>query len=249
MSHRIAIRQTLRNRLGQNIMATRKEFEPTHEITYSFEKLSNRQQRIIDNHNASMDGGVTSFNVVDWGEPKIAKTIDSKGYITLNNVSGLSVNSGDGGNRVCLWKNSGDYGNDSTASGSVLTDLSKNWTTNEWQNHKLMDTNGRIFSISSNTAKTITVSSGTIHPGAYDIFRYEDFTISAINSTTRIITLNASPVMSYSAWEEFVMPVYECYYADDRLDGLEQDGFNRESSDAYGPWYQGEILFSQKGSG
>ena len=250
-SHRIAIRSTLRNRLGQNIMATRKEFETTHEIKYTFEKLSNRQHRIIDNHNASMDGGVTSFNVVDWGEPKVVKAINSKGYITLNNVKNFSVNSGDGGNRICLWSNSGDYGNDSTVSANILTDRTKAWTAAEWQNHKIMDTNGTVFNASTNTANTITVpSANNPYPGAYDIFRYEDFTISAINVASRILTLSASPVMTFSAWNQFVMPVYECYYLEDRLDGLDQTGeFNRESSDSYGPFHSGEIVFMQKGSG
>ena len=176
MSHRVAIRPTLRNRLGQSILATRKEFEQSHEITYSFEKLSNRQLRIIDNHNASMDGGVTSFKIVDWGEPKVVKAIDSKGYITLNNVSNLSVNAGDGGNRICLWSNSGDYGNDSSVNdvGSILTDTTKGWTTDEWQNHKVMDTNGKVVNASSNTANTLSTdfgTSGAIYPGASDTFR------------------------------------------------------------------------------
>ena len=54
--------------------------------------------------------------------------------------------------------------------------------------------------------------------------------------------------MTYSGWEQFVMPVYEGYYSEDRLGAIEQDGFNRESNDAYGPFYQGEIMFVQKGT-
>jgi len=249
-SHRVAYRMTSRNLMGQNIMSTRKQQEVFHNITYSFDKLSNRQYRIIENHNASVDGGLHSFKLVHWNEPKIVKAIDSKGYITLNNVSRLSVNSGDGGNRIMLWYDSFDYGNDSEASGPVLTDRTKVWVPDEWQNHKVMDTNGRVFNASTNTAKTLTVVTGTLHPGAYNIFRYEEFTISAIDEITRKITLSASPVMSYDTFRQFVMPVYECFYAEDSLGGLQPTGeWNLENNDEYGPFYSGEILFSQRGSG
>jgi len=248
-SHRITHRPTARNPVGQNVMYTRKQFEVSHHIVYSFDKLSNRQYRIIENHCASMDGGVTSFRVLHWGEPKIVKAIDSKGYITLNNVSRLSSNSGDGGNRIVLWYNSFDYGNHRNASGSVLTHRTKSWATDEWQNHKVMDTNGKIFTASVNTAIALTMVAGTPHPGAYDIFRYEDFTIASIDTTNRILTLNASPVMAYDVFKQFVMPVYDCYYAEDSLEGLQPDGFNLEHSDNYGPFYSGEIAFTQRGTG
>ena len=237
--------------MGQQVIAARKEFDAYHEITYTFDKLSKRQHRIIENHNASMDGGVTSFYVVDWGDPKAVKAIDSKGYVTLNNVKGLSSNSGDGGNRIVLWYNSGDYGNDCTVDGNIMTDTSQSWTVNEWSNHKIMDTNGSVFNASQNTSNTLTVPTGkNMYPGAYDIFRYEEFTVASINLASRIITLSASPVMSYSAWHQFVMPVYQCRYMNDRLDGLSQTGeFNREANDNYGPFFDGQIQFVQRGTG
>ena len=250
-SERIAIHPTLRNMLGQNVMATRKQFEKTHRIVYTYFKLSNRQYRIIDNHIGSVNGGVTSFYLVHWGEPKIVKAIDTKGYITLNNISKLSANTGDGGNRICLWKNSGDYNNDNTVSGNVITDVQKSWTINEWQNHKISDSNGIEFNASQNTSNTLTHNaspSGTFYPGAYELYRYENHTIATINVTTRVVTLNASITMSYSAGEQFVMPVYEVFYEKDALE-LEQTGeWNLEKNDNYGPFFSGELAFSQRGS-
>lgn len=251
LCHRIPVRSTHRNLLGQHVLSTRKELEVFHEISFSFDKLSNRQARIIKNHNASMDGGVTSFYVVDWGEPKIVKAIDTKGYITLNNVMDLSVNDGDGGNRLCLWVNSGEYGNDSEVSGATVTDSSKAWTVNEWQNHKLMDTSGRVFNASSNNSNSILLANGANpHPGAYEIFRYENHTVSSINQASRIVTLSASIEMTYQQFNQFIMPVYQCHYAMDKLDGIAPTGeFNRESSDNYGPYYAGDVVFIQKGTG
>jgi len=242
-------------------MATRKEFDPFHEVVYQYDAgkgaaLSARQFKIIDNHCASMDGGVTSFYVVDWGDMKHVKAIDKKGYITLHNTKNLSVNSGDGGNRIIVWSMTGDYGNDSTVSGNVLTHLGKNWSTNQWFGYKLMDTDGHVFNASSigprNTANTITLTkNATVHAGAYEIFRYEHHVVSAINANTRIVTVNASIIMasSYSTeWEQIVMPVYRCFYAADSL-GLQPTGeFNRESSDNFGQFYAGEINFIQKGT-
>ncbi len=251
-SERIAIHPTLRNMLGQNIMATRKQFEKSHRVIYTYFKLSNRQYRIIDNHADDVDGGVTSFYIVHWGEPKIVKAIDTKGYITLNNISKLSINTDDGGNRICLWENSGDYGNDNTVSGNVITDNKQSWTTDEWQNHQIADSNGIEFTASSNTSNTLTHNAsptGTFYPGAYEIYRYETFTVTNINATTRVVTLNASITMTYSAGEQFVMPVYEAFYEKDALE-LEQTGeWNLENSDNYGPFYSGEISFIQKGTG
>jgi len=56
--------------------------------------------------------------------------------------------------------------------------------------------------------------------------------------------------MTYtSPVEKFVLPVYECYYAQDSL-GLEAtEDFNYEPNDNYGPYYSGSIEFIQKGTG
>ena len=196
-----------------------------------------------------MDGGVTSFYVVDWNDPRPISAISSND-VTINNIQGLSINSGDGGNNIILWQNSGDYGNDSTTSGTVLTDSNKGWTINEWQNHKIMDSIGIEFSISSNTSNTITVTSGAPMAGAYDIYQYVDRTISVISTSLRKLTLSSSPVLTYSLpWEKFVLPVYKCRYASDEI-GLEPNGeFNHESSDNYGPYWAGQIEFMQTGTG
>lgn len=247
-SERKAIRTTLRNIMGQQTIATRKELEVYHAITYTYDKLSNRQFRIIDNHADSVDGGKSSFYVVDFGEPKRVMAI-SGDKVTLNNISNFSASLDEGGYRVVLWQNDGDYGNDSTTSGSVLTDPTKSWTTNEWANFKLMDTNGTEFTISSNTSNTITVSSGSPNPGAYDIYRHETNIVSAKSATNRTVTLTASPGMTYSVGDQFLMPVYECYYAEDSFSDMEVDGFNRETNDQYGQMFSGIISFIQKGTG
>jgi hypothetical protein len=249
---RLAIRSTQRNFLGQHIISTRKGQEVYHTIKYSFNKILSREYRILDDNFASVDGGVTSLYVINWGDPKLVATIDGKGYITLNNVHALTTNDNEGGNRVVLWKNIQDpdsYGDNSTTSAAVLTDTTKSWATNEWANHKLMDANGEEFDITSNTSNTITVTVGTPDAGAYNIYRYEEFTIDAMNS--RVITVDASPVMGTDVGETFVMPVYECYYDDDSLKDLLQtdDPWNKEHNDNYGPYYAGTIAFMQKGTG
>ena len=259
-----AIRPTLRNVLGQHVMATRKEFDPFHEIVYRYDEgkgaaLSARQFKIIDNHCASMDGGVTSFYVVDWGDMKHVKAIDKKGYITLHNTKNLSTNYGAGGKNIIIWSMTGDYGNDSTVTGNPnpsLTQLGKNWTPGQWFKYKLMDTDGHVFNATTilvrNTADTIYLNANaTPHAGAYEIFRYESHVCSIINEKTRVVTVNASIVIASSwsnEWEQVVMPVYRCFYAADSL-GLEPTGeFNRESSDNFGQFYAGEINFIQKGT-
>lgn len=248
-SERKAVRPTFVNTLGQHIMTSRKEAEVWHTITYSYSKITTRMYRIIDDFFRTVNGRVTTFYVVDWGDPKIVKAI-AGADVTVNNIGGLTSNSGDGGNRVVLWKNAVEmaYGNDSTVSGSILTDPSKSWTTNEWQNHSLMDTNGTEIAVSSNTANTITLSSAP-DPGAYDLYRYEAFTISSISG--RVLSLSGAPVMSYSdTMSEFIMPVYTCRFMSDSLDELSQDGtFNKESNDNYGPYFSGEISFIQAGTG
>ena len=249
--HRIPVRSTHRNILGQHILSTRKELEVFHEITYSYQKISNREQRILRNHNASMDGGVKSFYVVGWGDPKMVKAIDTKGYITLHNVMDLSQNDGDGGHRVCLWMNSGEYGNDSEVDGAILTDRSKAWTSNEWQSHKVMDTSGSVFNASSNDAISILLADDVNpYPGGYEIFRYENHTIALIKNASRIITLDASIEMTFDTLKQFIFPVYQCHYALDRFDSISPTGeFNKELNDNYGPYYAGESVFIQKGTG
>ena len=249
ISARTPIRTTSRNVLGQHIISTRKKYEVFHTISYTFDMLSARQYRIINNHFRSVDGGVTSFYVIDWNDPRPISAISSL-HVTINNIQGLSINSGDGGNNIILWQNSGDYGNDSNISGLVFTDTKKSWTTNEWQNHKIMDSVGAEHSVSSNTAKTLTVTSGTPVSGAYDIYQYVHTTVASINTDLRRLTLTDSPVLSYSLpWEKFILPVYKCRYASDEL-GLEPNGeFNHESSDNYGPYWAGQIEFMQTGTG
>ncbi len=248
---RRAIRTTSRNVLGQHVMATRKKLEVFHRIIYDFQKLSSRQYRIIDDHFRQMDGGVTSFYVVNWGDPRPISSIDGDRVI-INNIYGLSSNLGDGGNNVVLWVNTGDYGNECTISANVLTDKTKAWDNNEWNNHKLMDSIGDEFnasSINANTSNTFAVTTGSVpKAGAYDIHRYHSNTIASIDAGQRKIRLDASPGLSYSAWEQFVLPVYECFFEYDEL-GLESDGFNPESSDNYGAFWTGEITFIQKGTG
>ncbi|MFH1429317.1 MAG: hypothetical protein ABIH39_06190 [Candidatus Margulisiibacteriota bacterium] len=247
---RIANRPTAKNYMGQQVVATRKIYEAYHTITYNYELLSSRQYRILNNHFRSMDGGKTSFYVVDWGDPRPVSAISTV-YITVNNVQGFSINTGDGGNRIIVWQNNGDYGDVCTATGSVITDRSKAWTVNEWAGYRLMDSIGTEFTISSNTANTITVSSGSPMAGAYDIYRYVERVISTIDTALRKLTLSVDPSLTYSkAFEYFVLPVYECFYIQDTL-GIEpgDDGFNPEPNDNYGPYYEGQIEFIQKGTG
>ena len=246
---RRAIRTTSRNVLGQHVMATRKKLEVFHRIIYDFQKLSARQYRIINDHFRQMDGGVTSFYVVDWGDPRPISSIDGD-RVVINNTYGLSSNIGDGGNNVVLWVNTGDYGNDCSVAANVLTDKTKAWDNNQWNNHKLMDSIGDEFDHSSNTAKTFTITPGSVpKAGAYDIYRYHPNTIASIDAGQRKIRLDASPGLSYSAWEQFALPVYECFFEYDET-GLEATGeFNVETSDNYGAFWAGEITFIQKGTG
>jgi hypothetical protein len=246
---RIPVRTTVRNVLGQQVIAARKKYDVYHRITYIFDSLSARQYRIINNHFRSVDGGVTSFYVIDWSNPRPISAISGL-HVTINNTQGFSVNSGDGGNNIVLWQNSGDYGNNNTVSNLVITDKSKAWTANEWQKHKIMDSVGTEYSASVNTENTLTITSGTPVAGAYDIYQYVHTTIASINTSLRRLTLAASPVLSYErAWEKFVLPVYKCHYSADEL-GIEPTGeFNTESSDNYGPYYSGQIEFIQRGTG
>lgn len=247
-SERRAVRSTFVNPMGQHILAARKEMEVWHTITYTYSKITTRMYRIIDNFFRTMDGRVSTFYVADFGDPKLVKAIDSKGYITVNNKHGLTASTG-GGNRIILWKNTVEqaYGNDSTFSVDTLTDPGQAWTTNQWQNHKLMDTSGLEVSVNSNTANTITVNA-SIDSGAYDLYRYEEFTIDLI--TDRVLDVSASPVMTYAAMEQFTLPVYTCRFMGDSLDGLNQTGeWNKEPNDQYGPYFSGTVEFMQHGTG
>lgn len=196
-----------------------------------------------------MDGGVTSFYVVDWNDPRPISAISGL-HVTVNNTQGLSVNSGDGGNNIILWQNSGDYGDNCSISGFVFTDTTKSWDTNEWQKHSIMDSVGAEYNASVNTSNTLTVVSGTPVSGAYDIYQYVHATLASIDTSLRRLTLDASPVLAYSTpWEKFVLPVYRCHYASDEL-GLEPTGeYNYESNDNYGGYWSGQIEFIQKGTG
>lgn len=248
-SNRKPIRPTSRGMMGQQVIQTRKDYEGYNSIRYTYDILSARQYRIIDNHFRSMEGGVTSFYVVDWNDPRPISVISGL-HVRVNNVYGFSVNGADGGHNVILWHNSGDYGDDSQASGYVVTDTNKAWDTNEWANHKLMDSIGTECDVESNTSNTITVSGGTPLAGAYDIYRYVHRTVASINNASRRLTLSASPALSYTApWDKFVLPVYLCHYAQDSH-GLEPTGdFNYEPNDNYGPYYAGTIEFIQRGTG
>lgn len=252
---RTPVRQTSRNFAGQQVIATRKLYEVYHTIRYSYGLISSRQLRIIEDHFRLMNGGVTSFYVVDWSDPRPISAI-SGDIVTVNNVKGFSVNAGDGGNNLILWQNSGDYGDNCTASvrgsGSyIITDKTKAWDTSEWQNHKFMDSVGNRFNASDNTETKLTITTGsTVQSGAYDIYRYNSNTASIINTTSRQLVMSASPEMAYtSPVEKFVLPVYECVYAQDSL-GLEAvDNFNFEPNDNYGSYYSGSIEFIQTGTG
>jgi len=254
LCERKPIRTTKRNVLGQNIMATRKMLDVYHRITYVYDKISTRQYRIINNFFRKMSGGVDSFYLVDWGDPRLVKSITGD-QVVLNNVDGLTVNVGAGGNRIILWENhAGDYGNDSEVSGNVLTDKTKSWTASAFGGHQLMDSVGTEHNASltsENTAKTFTMTlNATPMPGAYDIYQYIDRTIASLIHVDRKLRLNASPILAYSQMGQLALPVYECHFESDSLGSLEQTGeFNLESSDNYGPFWSGEISFTQAGTG
>ena len=247
---RIANRPTARNYMGQQVIGTRKIYEAFHTITYSYELLSARQYRILNNHHRDMDGGKTSFYVVDWGDPRPVSAISGR-RVTVNNIQGFSINTGDGGNRTIVWQNSGDFGDVCTAAGAIITDKSKAWTVNEWQDHQIIDSIGTQFNASVNTANTLTVITGTPMAGAYDIFRYTESVVASIDTDLRRLTMAVDPSLSYSIpFEKFVLPVYECFYVQDTL-GIEpsDSGFNPEPNDNYGPYYEGQIEFIQRGTG
>lgn len=247
---RLPNRPTARNYMGQQVIATRKIYEVYHTITYSYDLLSARQYRILNNHFRDMDGGKTSFYVVDWGDPRPISAISGR-RITINNIQGFSINTGDGGNMVIVWQNTGDYGDDCTVSGVVITDRSKAWTINEWQDHQIIDSIGTEFNASVNSANTLTVITGTPMAGAYDIYRYTKNRIATLTESLRRITLASDPSLTYSTpFEKFVLPIYECFYAQDTL-GIEpsDDDFNPEPNDNYGPYYEGQIEFIQRGMG
>ena len=247
---RTPVRQTSRNFAGQQVIVTRKLYEVYHNIRYTYGLLSARQLRILEDHFRIMDGGVTSFYVVDWSDPRPISAI-SGDDVTVNNVKGLSVNAGDGGNNIILWQNSGDYGDNCTVSGNVITDPRRAWTDSEWQNHQFMDSVGNRFNASDNTEKTLTISTASIiQSGAYDIYRYFSKAISSIDTDTRKLTLSASPEMAYTTpVEKFVLPIYECIYAQDSLGIVQTDEYNREPNDNYGAYSSGTIEFVQKGTG
>ncbi len=247
---RIPTRPTARNFMGQQVVATRKIYEGYHTITYTYEILSSRQYRIISNHHRSMDGGKTSFYVVDWGDPRPISAISGRRF-TVNNIQGFSINSGDGGNQVLVWQNKGDYGDDSSVAGLVITDRSKVWTVNEWQDFQIMDSVGSEFNASVNSTNTLTVITGTPVSGAYDIYRYAQCQVASINTDLRRLTMAADPSLSFvGLFDKFVLPIYECFYLQDALN-LEpsDDGFNYEPNDNYGPYYDGSIEFIQRGMG
>jgi len=247
---RIAVRPTSRAYAGQHVAATRKQYDVYHIFKYNYGILSSRQFRIIDDHFRTMDGGKTSFWIADWGDPRPISAISGDDVI-VNNTQGFSVNSGDGGNIIILWENSGDYGDDCTVSGNVITDPRKAWTTDEWENHRVMDSVGNKYSASDNTSKTLRISTAsTIMPGAYDIYRFNARVINAISISLGKLTLTASPGMTYTTpVQKFVIPVYECFYAQDSLGLVATEGFNLEANDNYGPYYSGSIDFIQKGTG
>jgi len=247
---RIPYRPTSRNFVGQQVIATRKMGEAYHIITYTYDLLSSRQYRILNNHFRSVDGGKTSFYIVDWGNPRPISAISSR-RLTVNNVQGFSINTGDGGNRIIVWQNSGDFGDDCTVAGAIITDRKKTWTVNEWQDHKLMDSIGTQFNASVNSANTLTVTTGTPMAGAYDIHKYDECIVASIDTALRRLTVSADPGLSYSLpFEKFVLPVYECHYVQDYLTiEPSDDGFNYESNDNYGPYYAGQLEFIQRGTG
>lgn len=245
MSEKIPIRTTLRNKLGQQVIATRKLLEVYHQIVYSYDIMPIRYYEIIEAHFGQVDGGVNSFDIVDWGRPKLVVSISGSDLV-LNSTHNLSINTGDGGNRIILWEDYGDYGDDSTVVGSSLTDKTKAWPTNVWQNYKLLDSGGTELNIVSNTSNTIVVS-GTPNIGSYIIYRYETFTIDVISGRT--ITVSSPPTMTFLKGYQEVYPVYTGLYQNDQLQLKPTGDWNDEINDNYGPYYSGTITFIQQGTG
>ena len=64
-----------------------------------------------------------------------------------------------------------DSGTATSVSGAVLTDSTKSWTVNQWQNCYLLNpTRARSFLIASNTGTTITVNGEGLQKGNYYIY-------------------------------------------------------------------------------
>jgi uncharacterized phage protein gp47/JayE len=82
-----------------------------------------------------------------------------------------------------------------TATGTnSLTDSTKSWGTNDWQNFKVKDSNNQIYSIASNDGTELTLSGGaTPAPGAYAIF---DPTIATTFPTGSRLTKNVDYIIN-----------------------------------------------------
>lgn len=86
---------------------------------------------------------------------------------------------------------------DATATGPLtLTDSTKSWTTNVWQNAYLIDNNFTKYQIASNTATTLTLvaGSGTPAVGAYGIFKSSVSASALVEGTDYKINLSTGEV-------------------------------------------------------
>ena len=82
------------------------------------------------------------------------------------------------------------YGVSTSVGTNTLTDSRKAWTVNEFATMYLIDSAGTRFTISSNTATTITVSSGNPASGVYEIVKDTGTDItSGMSSGNKILTL------------------------------------------------------------
>ena len=85
------------------------------------------------------------------------------------------------------------YGVSTSVGTNTLTDSRKAWTVDEFATMFLIDSAGTRFTISSNTATTITVASGNPSSGVYEIVKDTGTDItSGMTSANKILTLRDS---------------------------------------------------------
>ena len=85
------------------------------------------------------------------------------------------------------------YGVSTSVGTNTLTDSRKAWVTNEFATMFLLDSAGTRFTISSNTATVITVSSGNPASGVYEVVKDTGTDItSGMSSGNKILTLRDS---------------------------------------------------------
>jgi len=69
------------------------------------------------------------------------------------------------------WRMPSDFGS-GVGTTSTMTDSSKSWSTNQWQNGLLIDRLGACFVVTSSTSTALTVS-GTPASGSYTVAKFE----------------------------------------------------------------------------